>query len=613
MERSFVKHPLIKENKVERRLYQEVIAGKALTRNTLVVLPTGLGKTIIAALVAAVRLHRYPNSKVLFIAPTRPLVEQHKSVLRDIMRIDPERINSLTGKINPTERRELWEKSDIICATPQVIQNDVVCKRYELRRVSLVVFDECHKAVGEHPYVYIAKVYKESSENPLILAMTASPGSDVEKIEEVKKNLFLEGVEVRDENSPDVIPYIRKREIEWMMIELPDEFREIIKILTDELKKELFRLKEGGFIDGVDVKNMKRKDLIDIKFNIQKVIGSGASPEIFECLKAVANAIRLTYMLEIIETQGTSSLLRYMERIEKESKRSGARESLKELVASMEFKRIRALLSFLKEKNVEHPKLSKLLSILKDHFMKKPNSRVLVFTNYRVSAKFISEYLSENGLSAQWFIGQGKRITKGMTQREQLETLDKFRSGEIRILVATSVAEEGLDIEECDLVVFYDSVPSAIRRIQRMGRTGRSRRGRVVVLITKGTRDEGYYWASFHKERKMRKLLESMSSIGGAREYRLLNFVRAFFDESQTSLDQFIEMNERKEEEAREKAESKFSIIVDSREMKSSVVRELSLLGVEVEVRPLDVGDYVISEKVVVERKTTRDFLDSIV
>ncbi|MHA1626721.1 MAG: DEAD/DEAH box helicase [Candidatus Asgardarchaeia archaeon] len=613
MERSFVKHPLIKENKVERRLYQEVIAGKALTRNTLVVLPTGLGKTIIAALVAAVRLHRYPNSKVLFIAPTRPLVEQHKSVLRDTMRIDPERINSLTGKINPTERRELWEKSDIICATPQVIQNDVVCKRYELRRVSLVVFDECHKAVGEHPYVYIAKVYKESSENPLILAMTASPGSDVEKIEEVKKNLFLEGVEVRDENSPDVIPYIRKREIEWMMIELPDEFREIIKILTDELKKELFRLKEGGFIDGVDVKNMKRKDLIDIKFNIQKVIGSGASPEIFECLKAVANAIRLTYMLEIIETQGTSSLLRYMERIEKESKRSGARESLKELVASMEFKRIRALLSFLKEKNVEHPKLSKLLSILKDHFMKKPNSRVLVFTNYRVSAKFISEYLSENGLSAQWFIGQGKRITKGMTQREQLETLDKFRSGEIRILVATSVAEEGLDIEECDLVVFYDSVPSAIRRIQRMGRTGRSRRGRVVVLITKGTRDEGYYWASFHKERKMRKLLESMSSIGGAREYRLLNFVRAFFDESQTSLDQFIEMNERKEEEAREKAESKFSIIVDSREMKSSVVRELSLLGVEVEVRPLDVGDYVISEKVVVERKTTRDFLDSIV
>ncbi|MHA1859702.1 MAG: helicase-related protein, partial [Candidatus Asgardarchaeia archaeon] len=604
MERSFVKHPLIKENKVERRLYQEVIAGKALMRNTLVVLPTGLGKTIIAALVAAVRLHRYPNSKVLFIAPTRPLVEQHKSVLRDTMRIDPERINSLTGKINPTERRELWEKSDIICATPQVIQNDVVCKRYELRRVSLVVFDECHKAVGEHPYVYIAKVYKESSENPLILAMTASPGSDVEKIEEVKKNLFLEGVEVRDENSPDVIPYIRKREIEWMMIELPDEFREIIKILTDELKKALFRLKEGGFIDGVDVKNMKRKDLIDIKFNIQKVIGSGASPEIFECLKAVANAIRLTYMLEIIETQGTSSLLRYMERIEKESKRSGARESLKELVASMEFKRIRALLSFLKEKNVEHPKLSKLLSILKDHFMKKPNSRVLVFTNYRVSAKFISEYLSENGLSAQWFIGQGKRITKGMTQREQLETLDKFRSGEIRILVATSVAEEGLDIEECDLVVFYDSVPSAIRRIQRMGRTGRSRRGRVVVLITKGTRDEGYYWASFHKERKMRKLLESMSSIGGAREYRLLNFIRAFFDESQTSLDQFIEMNERKEEEAREKAESKFSIIVDSREMKSSVVRELSLLGVEVEVRPLDVGDYVISEKVVVERKT---------
>ncbi|MHA1505900.1 MAG: DEAD/DEAH box helicase [Candidatus Asgardarchaeia archaeon] len=614
MEGSFVSHPLIKQNKVERRLYQEVIAGKALTRNTLVVLPTGLGKTIIAALVAAVRLYRYPNSKVLFIAPTRPLVEQHKSVLREIMRIDPEKINSLTGKVNPSERGVLWEKSDIVCATPQVIQNDVMCKRYDLKKVSLTVFDECHKAVGEHPYVYIAKIYKETSENPLILAMTASPGSDAEKIEEVKKNLFLEGVEVRDESSPDVAPYIKRREIEWIMIELPDEFREIVEILTGELKKALFKLREGGLLEDVDVKNLRRKDLIDVKFNIQKMIGDETSPEIFEHLKTVANAIRLTYMLEIIETQGTSSLLKYMERVEKESNRSGARESLKELVASREFKRVKALLSFLKDKNVEHPKLSKLVNILKEHFKIKPNSRVLIFTNYRVSAKFISEYLSDNGFLSQWFIGQGKRITKGMTQKEQLETLDRFRDGTIRILVATSVAEEGLDIEECDLVIFYDSVPSAIRRIQRMGRTGRSRKGRVVVLITKGTRDEGYYWASFHKERKMRKLLESMSGIYGIRDYKSPNFIRAFFDEGQTSLDQFIDMNEEEEkEETREEVESRFFVVVDSREMKSPVVRDLSLLGVEIEVKPLEVGDYIISEKVAVERKTTKDFLDSIV
>jgi len=73
------------------------IAKSALQSNTLVVLPTGLGKTIIALLVAVERLSMFPDGKVLVLAPTRPLVLQHARFFQEHLAGDDVSSVTLTG------------------------------------------------------------------------------------------------------------------------------------------------------------------------------------------------------------------------------------------------------------------------------------------------------------------------------------------------------------------------------------------------------------------------------------------------------------------------------------------------------------------------------------
>jgi Fanconi anemia group M protein len=109
------------------------------------------------------------------------------------------------------------------------------------------------------------------------------------------------------------------------------------------------------------------------------------------------------------------------------------------------------------------------------------------------------------------FVGQASKGTDtGLNQREQKEIIDKFRAGDYNVLVSTSIAEEGLDIPATDLVVFFEPVPSEIRTIQRRGRTGRKQAGRVIVLVTRDTRDEAYLWTSRKKEMQMRRELDAL-------------------------------------------------------------------------------------------------------
>ncbi|MGQ4833015.1 MAG: DEAD/DEAH box helicase [Candidatus Asgardarchaeia archaeon] len=612
-------YPLIKPNTVEYRVYQEIIAAVSSRKNTLVVLPTGLGKTIIAALVIAHRLNRYPESKVIFLAPTRPLVEQHKKTLTKILDIPPEEINVFTGHDNPDKRIKKWGLTKVAIMTPQVLQNDIIAKRYSLSDVSLIIFDECHRAVGDYPYVFIAKKYMNEAKNPLILGITASPGSEIEKIEEIKNNLFIQQVEVRDEYSPDVAPYVQRRKLKWYLIDLPPEFAKIIKLLNEQLKEHLKVLREHGFVETTDPRSVKRTDLIQAKDRLQGLISSGdeISSDYYSLLGIVTNAIRISHLLELIETQGVSSFYAHLIKLEKKANRSGAPRTLKEFVSTEAFSELKALSNLLVEKEIEHPKLTKLIEILSEFLGKNPNSRVLVFTHYRVTAKFIAEKLNESGFNAMWFIGQQKRLgIKGLTQKQQIEILDKFSAGEYNILVATSVAEEGLDIAECDLVIFYDAVPSAVRRIQRMGRTGRKHEGNVIVLIAKGTRDEGYYWASLRKEKKMKEILQKLKKQLSAKE---IERSKIAFDKAQMDLERYISSSNSSDrsslgsQKLSTETEEQIEIIVDSREFSSEVVRYLSDYNCRITIKRLPVGDYIISDNVVIERKTSSDFVDSII
>lgn len=580
----FVEHPLIKKDTVESRLYQEVIVGNAAKSNTLVVAPTALGKTVIAVLLAAHRLQTFPESKILMISTTRPLVNQHAESFKRFLVTDETGINVFTGHTPPDKRTEIWANSKVVCATPQVIENDIISAKYSLEDVSVIIFDEAHRAVGDYPYAFIAKNYLRQAKSPLILALTASPGSDEEKIAEICENLFIDNIEVRSERDPDVRGYVKGIDLHWKKVTLPEPFMRVKKLLENALKDRLTTLKKMGFTRSSRVE-ISKKDLLMLRGRLQSDLSTNTGdPDLLKGLSLVAACINVVHALELLETQGLETLVRYFDRMESQAKTSGSTRAVKNLLKDWDFKRAIKMSRELSSK-MHHPKLDVLVEIIK-----KEKGKSMIFTQYRDSARKIVETLEGlDGARPIRFVGQAnKEGDKGLSQKAQLDILQKFREGEYNILVATSVAEEGLDIPKVDLVIFYEPIPSEIRTIQRRGRTGRDRMGKVIVLMTKNTKDEGFYWSSFHKEKRMRDILERLKN----KHYKPKIAVE------QKDLDYF---------------EKKYEIYVDSRELASTVARELLEFGIISKPKMLDVGDYVLSDRVVIERKTTEDFLQSIV
>ncbi|HDJ96783.1 MAG TPA: DEAD/DEAH box helicase [Candidatus Aenigmarchaeota archaeon] len=489
-------------SKLKPRLYQETIAATAIKRNTLVVLPTGLGKTLIAVLVAAYRLQKYPKSKILMMAPTRPLCAQHQKTFKKLLKIDDEKIILVTGKIKPEKRKLLYKDATIVISTPQCIQNDLKRGILKLTNFSLAIFDESHRCVKDYAYTFVAKKYVEQSLYPLILGLTASPGGKIERISEIKRNLKIEAVEIRSETDKDVAPYVQKTKREWVYVELPEEFKKIRELLNEALNERISVLKEKNLLN----KDAKMKDLIKLSNKLAEVYYEKGNRNAGFALSVTAEAIKIDHAIDLLETQGIKPLFDYFTRLSKDTSRT-----TKRMLNDPRVIKAVALTKELYEKGFIHPKMKKLLSIVKDLIKLNRNVRIIVFANYRATINEILKKFKENGIDARKLVGQAKKsIDKGLKQREQIAIINEFNLGLFNVLVCSSIGEEGLSINAVDYVIFYENVPSEIRRIQRRGRTGRTAPGKVIFLITKGTRDEAYYWASFHREKKMKKILYSM-------------------------------------------------------------------------------------------------------
>jgi ERCC4-related helicase len=628
----YISHPLLKENYLLRREYQENIFINCLDHNCLVVIPTGLGKTVIALMLAVQSLSRRPNSKIIFLAPTKPLVNQHYKFFLEQIVLPAEALNSLTGAISPEKRKEMWPKLKIAFMTPQVLQNDIISNLYSIKNVSLMIFDECHRAVGDYAYCFIAKKYVEEVKDSQILGLTASPGSTRDKIEEIKKNLFIDHVEIRTDKDTDVKPYIHKVDNEWIRIPLPEEFLEIIKILSEKLKSSYKWLKQDDLINTSDVNRVTRKDLLNLNNKVNRMISrtpqSSDKSVLFEAKKIIANAIRLSHMSELIETQGIKALQEYIEKNRQKILQNKANKSLKELFRDKEINHVKDLTSKAISKGMIHPKIEKLKEILNNQLIRNPRSRILVFCHFRDSVNNIVSFFEEDEyIKAHKFVGQqSKGSDKGLTQKEQINLLDKFREGVYNTLIGTSVAEEGLDIAECDLVVFYDVVPSAIRHIQRRGRTGRKSEGKVFILMAEKTRDEGYYWAEKKKEKAMIENLRRIKNsdhqetlnLRTKSQKSLLNFISkdniSNLEDKKNNSEKFEASKSKNREIELNSSEDndRFFIICDVRETASPVVRNLSLMDANIKLEKLLVGDYVVSNRVGIERKSSQDFTDSL-
>jgi ERCC4-related helicase len=585
----------LKYESIERRAYQEVIARVAVQRNTLVCLPTGLGKSVVAAYVAAERLNAFPGKGVVMLAPTKPLVLQHFRTFQRLMRIDQNSMVWLTGEVAPEERVDYWKKR-LIFSTPQVFMNDLLTGKILLDNLSLMIFDEAHRGVGDYPYPFIAERYS-ATVNSRILGLTASPGSSEADVREICKNLHLEWVEARTIHSDDVRPYVGGIDVKWVTVDLPVIFYNVKRELEAFLREKLRIVRDHGYLETAAMDKIRLRDILAAREKIlhDAAGGNKSAKAYLGYVYASVNGIRA---IEFLETQGFPALKEHLDSLQEKAKKRST-PGLKMILDDPKMKRVTSIVNDLVAKEVDHPKVTELIKAIRVALSRNAR-RIMVFTNYRTTAARLTEVLNKvEGVSAVRLVGQASSTRdRGLTQKKQAAILDDFRSGAFNVLVATQIGEEGLDIVECDEVVFYDTVPSAVRYVQRRGRTGRKGPGEAVILIAKGTRDEAYYWISQRRERDM------------ASAIRQFLRTQEQYAPDQVRMERYITPREENKNLGQQIG---IEIVVDSRELSALVTRELVKLGASVKSQTLEVGDFILSDRVVVERKEVEDFASSII
>ena len=577
---------------VSRREYQYAIAANALLNNTLVCLPTGLGKTLIAAVVMLNYKRWFPNGKVIFVAPTRPLVDQQMQACHDICGIPSEETVVLMGstkkkgKTVADSRREHWMEKKVFFCTPQVVSNDIETGDLNAKDVVCLVVDEAHRAVGNYAYTQIVTKLKERGAVFRILALTATPGKELENVQNIVSALDINRIEFRSESDVDVAKYTFRRDLLVEPIGQDDVSKGILTLLKDSMKPHL-KLAMGfgafsnnnsnhgvpGTVNGLGYNVKRFLELPDADppafFPLQQVTqfvqrGQIQTRNKDACGHSLRHATYIAHIIDLFTRFGASQAYEYIMK----DRPHATILSDKYVQFKEACEQIRSLAS----NGAKHsPKLQKLVKIVAEQFSNNSSTisgsgekrltdffssakgngeseknsedekkkridddtRVMIFCSYRDTVRDIVEQLREikpNGENAcrvkvAPFVGQGsgenardrrnreKQVLaqqqhknnnnikagggegaadplifekqKGQKQAEQKAVLEDFRNGNLNCLVATSIGEEGLDIPTVDLIVFYDVV-DVIRTVQRMGRTGRARNGKVVVLATKG-------------------------------------------------------------------------------------------------------------------------------
>ncbi|XP_074371460.1 LOW QUALITY PROTEIN: DEAD-box ATP-dependent RNA helicase FANCM-like [Apium graveolens] len=478
---------------VPLRDYQFAITKTSLFSNTLVTLPTGLGKTLIAAVVMYNYFRWFPEGKIVFTAPSKPLVMQQIEACHNIVGIPQEWTIDLTGEMSPIKRVSFWEAKRVFFVTPQVLEKDIESGKCLVERIVCLVIDEAHRATGNYAYCVVVRKLMADNVQLRILALSATPGSKQTNIQKIIDNLQISTLEYRNESDHDVLPYVHEKKIELIKVAMGQDVVDVDNLLSEVIShicKKLsslgvLRIRDSQTLSPVELLTAKEKFLEAPPGNVPQTRHGEISGDFFLLLK-------LVHMRKLLTNYGMGPAL---EMLEDNLKEKG--NLLNRLNRSEAFQKFKILMQQSSCTGASSPKLSKMLEVLIDHFKTSDplNSRVIIFSNYRGSVRAIMEALTNIGhvVKATQFIGQSSgKTSKGQSQKIQQEVLQKFRAGGYNVIVATSIGEEGLDIMEVDLVLCFDANVSPLRMVQRMGRTGRNHAGRVVVLACEGPEYNGY-------------------------------------------------------------------------------------------------------------------------
>ncbi|XP_037947828.1 Fanconi anemia group M protein [Teleopsis dalmanni] len=513
------------------RTYQYSIVQSALYKNCLVVLPTGLGKTFIAAVVMYNIYRWYPMGKVIFMAPTRPLVAQQIEACKRIMPFPKQDTVELTGKLPKPRRAELWRTKRVFFATPHVVQSDIFTEgnssEFPFEQIKLVVIDEAHKAKGRYAYTEVVRAISERNRYFRVLALSATPGRTIDDVAEVVRNLYISNLEVRWENSIDVMPYVHQRSLKTIAVPMSDEIKQVREELIEMIDPFERQLIDAGVING-SCTNINRFFLIMAQKNFQSRSQHERHPQQAAISTNFSICISLYHALELLERHGLRVFLNHFDCDD---------EGRSKFVVSM-VPRLQNLIERLRTelgpnpfdvstsamtngqiaempKNLDfgHPKFEHAREALLKHFEEQPDSRAIVFCEYRESVMLIYRLLLQNVplLKPRCFVGQGGTGSiRALTQKQQIQIMNDFRSGKSNILIATSIGEEGIDVGEVELIICFDICTSnPTRFVQRIGRTGRKKNGKVLLLVTEGREQQVLKDVLANRDTTNKKLLNS--------------------------------------------------------------------------------------------------------
>lgn len=497
------------------RDYQFSIVKNSLFNNTLVALPTGLGKTFIAATVM-LNFYRWTKSaKIVFVAPTKPLVAQQIEACYSIAGIPRSDTTLLTGDVSPVLRGEEWSEKRVFFMTPQTLMNDLSHGYADPKSIALLVVDEAHRAVGEYAYAKVAKFIRRFSSSIRVLALTATPGSKVETVQEVIDNLGISHCEIRTEESIDIQQYVHSRNIEQVVLDPSDEMNRVCELFTKALQPLVEKLSQQNIFYGRNPMALTAFGLLQSQKEWFATRGRSANQALQGMMRAIFSTLTsIAHSIKLLNFHGIRPFYDNLVDMRSEQEGRGEKGSKykRQLVQDSNFREMMDTISkWLRTDDfIGHPKLTALADCTLNHFMDHgETTRVIVFSEYRDSAEDIVRTLNKHRplIKATIFVGQAdSKRAEGMKQAQQIETIERFRKGQFNVLVATSIGEEGLDIGQVDLIVCYDSSASPIRMLQRMGRTGRKRAGNITLLLMRG-KEEDQFAKSKDNYEKMQKLI----------------------------------------------------------------------------------------------------------
>uniref|UniRef100_A0A1B6CWP1 Fanconi anemia group M protein n=2 Tax=Clastoptera arizonana TaxID=38151 RepID=A0A1B6CWP1_9HEMI len=498
------------------RDYQMNIVRSALFHNTLVCLPTGLGKTFIAAVVMYNYYRWFPKGKIVFMAPTRPLVAQQIRACHDILAIPRDDSIEMTGTLNQIERAVYWKSRRVFFLTPQVLVNDLRSKVCPATLFKCVVVDEAHRATKEYAYCQVIRSLEEAGAEFRILALSATPGNNVKNVVEVVKNLRISKLEMRGEESLDVAKYTHSKNVQQIVVQLSGEIRDVREQFLNIFEKYARSLRNARVITGNLINTSKFQFLKAGEKLKSHALNNMSKEAAGYLLSDLTVCMSLAHALELLQIYGLRAFQHYLTTGNEEGDKSKAAFTrlkkdgeLYELLSNIQ----KTLAGKIEKKVWSHPKLEEMEKIITEHFISsEENTKAIIFCQYRLVVNEVFDVLSNSnpGIKPIMFVGQSTSRDKcGLPQKKQLEVMKSFRCGEYNVLIATSVAEEGLDIGAVDLLILMEAHRSPVRLVQRLGRTGRHRSGKCIVLLTHGKEVQKFQEAMESRKSYTTKMLSS--------------------------------------------------------------------------------------------------------